>query len=122
MTDNFFSDSELRDLRETTLEELRELFEGIENLLERFNTRKNGKEDLKGIADLYHTVTGTAGIVGLKDISELASEAEALAGSEDMEKEEAVSKLGDATKRFNSLLLRLEGGEPDNSSREMENE
>jgi len=117
MPENFFSDSEIEGLREISLAELREICDKIVLAIKGFNVDENGKYTLKRIGDLYHTVTGTAGIVGLMEISGLASEAEDLAKTEDVETGDAISKLRSMTDHFNLMLSGLEDNRRDPSRR-----
>lgn len=77
MPNSFFSESERASLRLVTLEELGELAEQLQPLLAGTNGPLDGaaREEAQMI---FHTIGGSAGLAGIKDISAIGAGMESL--------------------------------------------
>lgn len=104
MTKNFFTDKEMNFLKNTTLEELREIHDDIKNTLNKISKNPFDKSSFKELKRLFHTITGTAGLVGFKKISSVGSVAEDIADAENIDVKETYDKLSDASEKLGTLI------------------
>jgi chemotaxis protein histidine kinase CheA len=72
----FFSPEDMARLRAITMEELAEIDERVVTALERLKENPGDIERYKDILIGFHTVGGSAGLVGLTEISRLGIETE----------------------------------------------
>ncbi len=78
MADDFFSESEKASLRQVTLEELAELAGQLQPLLAETNSPPPDNAARSELQLIFHTIGGSAGLAGLKEISSLGVEMESL--------------------------------------------
>lgn len=104
MTKNFFTDSEMNFLKTTTLEELKEIHDEIKKTLAKISKNPFDKSSFKELKRLFHTITGTAGLVGFKKISSVGSVAEDIADTENADPDETFQKLSNASEKLESLI------------------
>jgi len=99
MSDSFFTDSELANLRKISMEEVGEL---IEEMKTKHGSGGDSAEWLVAAHKMFHTITGSAGVAGLMEISELAAEGESLTDPE------AVPPDKDAMNRIRKIMGQIE--------------
>ena len=78
MDNSFFTDSELAGLREISVSEISELIEQIKAACAGPRGGTDGGNGGSRVGLMFHTITGSAGVAGLMEISGLAAEAESL--------------------------------------------
>jgi chemotaxis protein histidine kinase CheA len=76
MGKSFFSDAEKRSLRQIALEEVEELVEQIEASSTELEAGVRIPENMTSVKRYFHTIGGSAGLAGLKEISALGVEGE----------------------------------------------
>lgn len=108
MSKNFFTDNEMNFLKETTLEELREIHDEIKKSLAIISKNPFDKASFKELKRLFHTITGTAGLVGFKKISSVGSVAEDIAESGEVEPDKTYEKLSHASEKLGTLINEAE--------------
>jgi len=112
MSHQFFSEEDLQYLRQTTLEELEELYEKIQTLLD--GKRTSGepeKETLSNIGDMFHTIKGTAGLAGFEEISRLGAVAEDAVASGNGSPDHIVSVLQETSQQLGEMLDKMKDPE-----------
>lgn len=92
MTKSFFTDSEMENLRKIAMEEIAEI---VEEIQEKFACVEGGASGVCDTAHrLFHKMAGSAGVTGLDNICELASEAENITDPENRASDdETVNRL-----------------------------
>ena len=85
MGESFFTETELRNLRAISVEEVGELIERLKDgCAGVFGADCCDDDVARDIHALFHTITGSAGVTGFTAISELASEAESATAEENL--------------------------------------
>ncbi|MFA6449074.1 MAG: Hpt domain-containing protein [bacterium] len=80
MSDSFFTDAELDNLRKISKEEIGELIEELKGESGAAGAAANAWAE--AAHRKFHKITGSAGVAGLVEIGELAAEAESLSDPE----------------------------------------
>jgi len=99
MSDSFFTDAELANLRKISMEEVGEL---IEEMKMKHGAGSDSAAWLAAVHKMFHTITGSAGVAGLMEISELAAEGESLSDPE------ADPPDKDAVNRIRKIIVQIE--------------
>lgn len=103
MDKSFFSDADRKKLRDIALEEFEELIGQIESVCGGIETGKVPAEGFETVKRAFHTIGGSAGLAGLRDISALGVEGETMMDSIGVDRPPA-----DALNRIRSLAGKIE--------------
>ncbi|MEW5947078.1 MAG: Hpt domain-containing protein [bacterium] len=76
--DSFFTKEELNKLRNIALEELRELTAELDSVLDRTRKNTNDRPALEEMLRIFHTIGGSAALVGFEEISEIGTKGESM--------------------------------------------
>ncbi|MFH1538427.1 MAG: Hpt domain-containing protein [bacterium] len=76
--ENFFTAEEIRKLRRVTLDELRELTGDLDSLLRRLREPAEAGAAAERLGRIFHTIGGSAALVGFEGISDAGCELESL--------------------------------------------
>ncbi len=107
MDESFFTEEELRHLREVATEEITELIESLKAVSAVLSDPDRRDDAARDMHALFHTITGSAGVAGFITIAELASEAETTTAEEHLPLSHDASGR---TREIISLMEELLGG------------
>ena len=107
MQDDFFTEEELRSLRNITLEELRELSARIGPLAAALAEKPAGQKARKEITNIFHTIGGSAALAGFERISNIGADTETLLKRAPQNKplpKDALEKISSAHARLSKFI------------------
>lgn len=109
MANQFFSDKERSHIKVIAVEEINELIEKIVEICDTAPELRDEAKCFDEMARHFHTITGSAGIAGFADISEMSMEAEkALKSNPDVPFNDKMPSARSFSEKMSALLAEHE--------------